>query len=191
MKVEGIILAGGLSTRLGTNKLLLNIDGSTVIERCICGMRDLCSRIIVVGGHSSKDINHILNKYPKVELIDNPNYLDGMFSSIKKGFSNVVEERVFLIPGDYPVVDRQTYIDMLKVDEDIVIPTYNRRKGHPLLMKSYLIGELLKDTTCKTLRDFTTKKGFASINVADPGILMDIDTIEDYKKVLMYFQARN
>ncbi len=59
---------------------------------------------------------------------------------------------------------------MLKVDNDIVIPTYNGIKGHPLLMKSYLIEELLKDFSCNTLRDFINKKNFYTVNIEDPGI---------------------
>ena len=47
--LEGIVLAAGLSSRVGINKLLLDIDGKTVIEQCILGMYDVCSRIIVIG----------------------------------------------------------------------------------------------------------------------------------------------
>ena len=181
-------MAAGLSTRAGRNKLILDIGGKTAIERCIYGMYDLCSKIIVVGGHRIEDIKDILKRYPKVELIYNPNYLEGMFSSVKKGLSHIKEERFFLIPGDYPIIEKNTYENMIKVDKDIVIPMYNGKKGHPLLMKSYLIKELLKDTSCKTLRDFILKKGFASINVKDAGILIDIDTMEDYRRAVLHFQ---
>lgn len=188
MKIEGIVLAAGLSTRVGENKLVLDVDGKTVIERCILGMYDICSKIIVVGGHRIEDIEDILSNYSKAELIYNPDYLNGMFSSVKKGLTHIKEERFFLIPGDYAVVNKETYEDMLKVDNDIVIPIYDGRKGHPLLMKSYLIEELLKDISCETLRDFTGKKSFISINIEDPGILMDIDTMEDYRETLLYFK---
>lgn len=190
MKVEGIILAAGLSTRAGTNKLILDIGGKTVIERCIYGMYDLCSKIIVVGGNRIEEIEDILKKYPKVELIYNSDYLDGMFSSVKKGLVNIKEEKFFLIPGDYPVINKAIYKQMLKLDEDIVIPMYKGKKGHPLLMKSYLIEELIKSKQYNTLRDFVNIKGFKSINVEEPGILMDIDTMEDYKEILLYFQTR-
>jgi molybdenum cofactor cytidylyltransferase len=190
MKVEGIVLAAGLSTRVGTNKLILDIGGKTVIERCIYGMYDICSKIIVVGGNRIEEIENILNKYPKVELIYNSDYLDGMFSSVKKGLMNIKEEKFFLIPGDYPVINKETYKQMLKLDEDIVIPMHKGKKGHPLLMKSYLIEELIKSKQCNTLRDFVNIKGFKSINVEEPGVLMDIDTMEDYQKILLYFQTK-
>ncbi|WP_291582265.1 nucleotidyltransferase family protein [Clostridium sp. UBA6640] len=190
MKIEGIVLAAGLSTRVGTNKLILDIGGKTVIERCIYGMYDICSKITVVGGNRIEEIEAILNKYPKVELIYNSDYLDGMFSSVKKGLMNIKEEKFFLIPGDYPVINKEIYKHMVKLDEDIVIPMHKGRKGHPLLMKSYLIEELIKSKHYNTLRDFVNIKGFKYINVEDPGILMDIDTMEDYQKILLYFQTR-
>ena len=186
MKIEGIILAAGLSTRTGTNKMILDIKGKTVIERCIMGMYDLCSRIIIVGGHRIDDIKDILDIYPKVELIYNPDYLNGMFSSVKKGLIHVVGNRFFLIPGDYPAISKKTYEKMLEIDEDIVVPVHNGKKGHPLLMKTYLVEELLKDDSLCTLREFVSKKGFTSVDVNDCGILMDIDTLADYKRVLTY-----
>ncbi|MBW4828102.1 MAG: nucleotidyltransferase family protein [Clostridiaceae bacterium] len=190
MNIEGIILAGGLSTRARTNKLLLNIGGKTLIERCILGMYDVCSKIIVVGGHRVEEISDILSLYNKVELIYNNNYLDGMFSSVIKGISNISGEKFFLIPGDYPAIKKRTYEEMLKLDEDIIIPVYNGRRGHPLLMKSYLIDELLENPCYNTLRDFIDEKGFNSVSVNDPGILMDIDTIEDYQKILSYLNLK-
>lgn len=183
MKVEGIVLAAGLSSRAGTNKLTLDVYGKTVIEQCILGMYDICSRIIVVGGHRIEDIKHILYNYPKVKLIYNEDYLSGMFSSIKKGMENIRESRFFLIPGDYPLISIKTYKDMIAIDKDIVIPVYNGKRGHPLLMKSYLIDEILKNSFYKTLRDFIAVKESTFINIDDPGILIDIDTMEDYNRI--------
>lgn len=184
MKIEGIVLAAGLSSRAGTNKLILNINGKTVIEQCILGMYDLCSRIIVVGGCRIEEIKDILDIYPKVDLIYNPDYLAGMFSSVKIGLDNIKEERFFLIPGDYPSINKKTYSEMLSINKDIVIPTYNGKKGHPLLMKSYLISNLKEDITCNTLRDFIHKQNISLLDIDDPGILIDIDTMEDYNNIL-------
>lgn len=186
MKTDGIILAAGLSTRTGVNKMILNIKGKTVIERCVLGMHDLCSKVIIVGGHRIDDIRNILDDYPRVKLIYNPDYLNGMFSSVKKGLPHVKKDRFFLIPGDYSAISKKTYEKMLGVNEDIVVPIYNGKRGHPLLMKTYLIDELLRDSSCNTLRDFINKKGFVSIDVKDRGILMDIDTMDDYKRILAY-----
>lgn len=183
MKVEGIVLAAGLSSRVGTNKLILDVYGKTVIEQCILGMYDICSSIIAVGGHRISDIEHILYKYSKVKLVYNEDYLSGMFSSIKKGIANIRKDRFFLIPGDYPLINSKTYKDMMAIDKDIIIPVYNGKRGHPLLMKSYLIDEILRNSYYETLRDFISVKESTFINIDDPGILIDIDTMEDYNRI--------
>lgn len=59
-------MAAGLSSRMGKNKLIMNIEGKTIIERCILGMYEVCERIIVVGGYKIEDIRPILTPYKKV-----------------------------------------------------------------------------------------------------------------------------
>lgn len=178
--VEGIILAAGFSSRVGRNKLLLNIGGKTIIEKCILSMYDTCTRIFVVGGHRIEDIRPLVAKYPKVELVFNPDFKDGMFSSVKKGLSMVTEEWFFIIPGDYPMINGKTYKEMLEVGKDIIIPVFNDKNGHPLLMKGSLINEILSDNTLESLRDFIKSKLPYKLHVEDEGILLDIDNMDDY-----------
>lgn len=182
--VEGIILAAGFSSRAGRNKLLLDVGGKPIIERCISSMYDVCTKVIVVGGHRIEDIRPLVTKYPKVELIFNPDFEDGMFSSVKKGLSKVTKERFFITPGDYPMVSKNTYRIMLEIDGDIVIPVFNSKGGHPLLMKSHFISEILSDNTPGTMRDFIKSKPSCRLNVEDEGILLDIDDMDDYFKLL-------
>lgn len=183
MKIEGIILAAGLSSRAGTNKLILEIDGIPIIEKCLLSMYDYCSRIIVVGGHKIDDIYYITKKYPKIDLVYNQDYLSGMFGSVKTGLKFLDGDRFFLTPGDYPMINNATYESMLKINEDIVVPIYNTKKGHPVLMKTYLADEIINDLNINSLRDFIEKKGSTTLEVVDPGILFDVDTIEDYKGI--------
>lgn len=189
MNVDGIVLAAGLSSRMGKYKMSLNLGNKTVIESCIESMYDLCFKIIVVGGYNYKIIWQILKPYKKVKIVLNPCYMEGMFSSIKLALKDVTAERFFLIPGDYPVIKKETYEKMIKCKEDIVIPIYEGKKGHPVLINSSLIDNILNDTNYKSLRDFIKYYGFTTFETKDEGILMDIDTIEDYKKVLSYYKA--
>ena len=62
-KIDGIILAAGLSRRAGTYKMTLRINGKPLLERCIENMYDICSKIIVVGGYKIEDIRSIVDKY--------------------------------------------------------------------------------------------------------------------------------
>ncbi len=182
--IEGVVLAAGLSRRTGVCKMLLDMGGTTLIERCIRGMYDVCSKVIVVGGHNFENIARIMAKYEKVRMVYNPNYLEGMFSSVKEGFKHVSGDRFFFTPGDYPLVKKQTYKDMIKVEGDIIIPVFCGKKGHPILLKTQLAEQLLKSTSYSTLREFINEKGFTTIDLQDNGILIDIDTMEDYRRAL-------
>lgn len=186
MGVEGVVLAAGFSSRAGTYKMALDLDGKTVIERCIESMYDVCSRIIVVGGFKIEIIMNILNKYPKVEIVLNKDYKAGMFSSVKEAIKHVKEERFFFTPGDYAAINKEVYESMLKAEGDIIIPTHKGRKGHPVLMNSCYIGEILNGEY-SNLKEFINSKGYNTLEVQDKGILMDIDTMEEYKKIVKQF----
>lgn len=182
MAVEGIILAAGLSKRAVSYKLALEIEGMSIIERCVEGMYDVCSKIIVVGGYKFETICNILKKYEKVNVIYNSDYENGMFSSVRAGLRHIVEEKFFLTPGDYPFVNSETYLQMLSAEGEIIIPAYNGKRGHPILIKSKFINEILYNDRLTNLRDFIHSQDYKTIAVKDEGILIDIDTMEDYNK---------
>ncbi len=187
-KIDGIILAAGLSRRAGTYKMTLRINGKPLLERCIENMYDICSKIIVVGGYKIEDIRSIVDKYEKAKLVINENYNEGMFSSIKKGLTHIKEGRFFLTPGDYPAIQHEVYKNMSVMNGDIIIPTYQGKRGHPVLISSNLINDILTDTETRysNLREFINERGYTTIEVRDKGILMDVDTMIDYDKICSY-----
>ncbi len=182
--VEGVILAAGLSRRTGRYKMTLPLGDKTVIERAIAGMAQVAERIYVVVGHQADRLQELLRGRPNIELVLNPDYPSGMFSSVKAGIARVHAERFFLLPGDHPLVGADVYRALLRSDGEIVIPTFRGRKGHPVLVKSYLIPEILARPQDTTLRDYFAQKGFATVEVADEGILLDIDTLDDYYSLI-------
>ena len=178
--VEGIILAAGFSRRAGVWKMALPIKGRTVIERAIMGMYPVVERIIVVGGYNFKNLLKIIEKYEKVFPVYNENFPLGMFTSVQKGVEKVSGDRFFILPGDIPLVKPSTYKYMLEQEGDIIVPVYEGRKGHPVLL-SYAMKELLLDEERDSnLKAFINRMGFKEVVVDDPFIRMDIDTLEDY-----------
>ena len=178
--VEGIILAAGFSRRAGVWKMALPIKGRTVIERAIMGMYPVVERIIVVGGYNFKNLLKIIEKYEKALPVYNENFPLGMFTSIQKGVEKVSGDRFFILPGDIPLVRPSTYKYMLEQKGDIIVPVYEGRKGHPVLL-SYAMKELLLDEERDSnLKAFINRMGFKEVIVDDPFIRMDIDTLEDY-----------
>lgn len=191
INIEGIILAAGFSSRAGAYKLTFELGSKTVIEHCLEGMYNVCDNIIVVGGYNFDKLVPILDKYSKVKLIYNENYELGMFSSVLKGFAHSMGNRVFMIPGDYSLIQPNVYKSMLNINDDIVIPTYNGKKGHPLLMNKSMVQLLLSSGNISNLRDFIASHKFSAVEVDCPGILMDIDTQEDYLLIMENYMKNN
>lgn len=181
MQVEGIVLAAGLSSRMGDNKLMRIIDHMPMIERVIANMLPYCERIIVVVGHRRDELARVLKKYSQVEIIVNDDYQSGMFSSVKAGCKAIRGDRFFLIPADMPFVQTETYEALLKVAGEIVVPSVNGKAGHPILIQRRIISELDK-SQAKHFRAYLEKWEKIYVNVKDAGVLVDIDTPEDYEK---------
>lgn len=181
MNVEGVILAAGFSSRAGAFKMEWLLAGKPLIFHTIDGMVDFCSRIIVVGGHKIEWLIELTGDYKKVQVVFNKNFSSGMFSSVKEGIKHLEGDKFFLIPGDCPLVKKEVYDKLLHARGDIVIPTFQGRKGHPVLIKTFLAKEILREPEHSNLRDFIRRKGYETIEVEDRGILVDIDTMEDYE----------
>lgn len=185
-----MIVAAGFSSRANGWKMAFDIGGLTVIERCVLGMAPYCSRIFVIGGDRFNILQGLLPKlkYPAVELIFNPNYHHGMFSSILAGFRRVRATKFFFIPGDYPLVSGIVYKMLLKQDGAIIIPSYQGVTGHPVLFQTDIIKGLLNvPNKFGNLREFLVSQSYRTIEVPDQGILMDIDTKQDYRRAVRHF----
>lgn len=196
MGAEGIILAAGFSSRAGTFKMALGINNKTIIENCVETMRTFCSSVYVVAGYKAYIIEEILKgKYNNVFIINNPLYEGGMFTSVRSGIEHIKEDKFFITPGDYPNIKKSTYEKLMRIydecefqnkkaAEPVIIPSYNGRKGHPILIDSRYKDEILNEKAYNSLRDFVKDKGFKLVEVDDIGILTDVDTMEDYNRLL-------
>jgi len=182
-KPDVIILAAGLSSRFPGFKPLFKLNNKTVIENIIGNLPDTCSQIIVVCGFKANEIKDTLKNYRKVQAVFNSNYSKGMFSSVITGIKYVSSDCFFVIPSDMPLVKKSTFRVLLENAGDILIPSYNGKKGHPVLMDSKFIPEILEEKI-SSLSEFIKKKNHKLIEVDDPGILIDIDTDEDLKNFI-------
>jgi molybdenum cofactor cytidylyltransferase len=182
-RVEGIVLAAGASTRMGPFKMELPIGSKTLIESAIEGLSRAAGRIIVVGGHSIEKLRRVFAAYDAVEIVANARYREGMFTSVKAGVEHVGGDCFFVLPGDCPLVTESTFLRLLEAEGEIVIPVYEGRKGHPVLLGSRLAADILREPDNSSLRDFIRARDFTVVEVDDEGVTMDVDTPEDYEKV--------
>lgn len=181
--MDGVILAAGTSRRAGTHKMMLDVGGRTMVEACAQTMLRFCRRVVVVGGYRIGDVARVLAGYSGVEIVFNPDYPSGMFSSVRQGVGHVRAGRFFLSPGDCPFVTAEVYRRLLNSRGEIAVPVFEGQNGHPVLMRARLIPDLLGGGHA-TLRDFIRLKGFDAVPVEDPGIHLDIDTVDDYRRAM-------
>lgn len=187
--LEGIVLAAGSSSRAGCFKMELPLGNKLLIERSIEGMYEVCSRIIVVGGYRIERIRQLLSSYSKVELVGNKNWQDGMFSSVKTGVRHITTDRFFLLPADIPLVPQKVYDELARHQAGIVIPSFNGRKGHPILLSRTIINDILAEPDNSTLRQVIQRKSCELVPVQSEHILLDIDSMSDYDAVTKRFSG--
>lgn len=110
-----------------------------------------------------------------------------MFSSIQKGSSEVNASTFFITPGDCPLVKKET-VQLLAVQEgNVVIPSFNCKGGHPIKLSSEVKQKILETKPDSNLRVVLSCFDKKYMNAEDPGVLMDVDTLEDYQKAIDYY----
>jgi molybdenum cofactor cytidylyltransferase len=146
--VSIIVLAAGLSTRFGRNKLLEPLGDDTMVGHVVSEtLKSKADRTIVVTGHDSEKVRAALKDY-RCDFVFNEEYLKGQSFSVRKGLSIVTDsaDAVMVLPGDIAGVDHKM-IDAV-IDEyvtshaPIVTAGYNGTSGHPILFDWSLIEEL-------------------------------------------------
>jgi len=137
--ISAIILAAGESKRMGKLKQLIPFGRSTILEQTIDNyLNSEVNEVIIVLGHRAEEAKGIIAARP-VKLAINPNYQQGMSTSIIVGL-NMVDSRaraVMIALGDQPFIDSQAINRLIEEfcnhDKGIAIPTYQGRRGHPVL----------------------------------------------------------
>lgn len=184
--ITGIIMASGFSKRMKKNKLVLDLDGSPVIERVIKAIKDseVDNIIMVYREDTVKEIG-IKNG---VKTIYNDRAELGQSQSMKLGVKySPPETKAFMFfVGDQPFLNAATINRLIKVFKEgkypIVVPEYNGEKGNPVIFSSEFKGELLDIEGDKGGRSIIRKRPHEVkvVHFSDEIIGKDIDTWEEY-----------
>lgn len=192
--ITGLIIAAGLSSRMGKFKPLLKWNNKTFLANIIDKLIPVCDQIIIVTGNKSDLIRQFINENYvgsdyKIKCVVNDNYNSGMFSSIKKGIEELGEtDWVLYHQVDQPNLPEEFYyefVNEIDVKFDWIQPQINERKGHPILFNINVAEIIKKENIEGSLRSVSNsgliiKKTWAT-NYNE--ILTDIDTPEDIRKM--------
>ncbi|MDR7002403.1 nucleotidyltransferase family protein [Neobacillus niacini] len=194
--MEAIILAAGYSSRANAFKLTLPLGQMTVLEQTISKFEGICSRVIVVAGFQSEIIQEEIAKIScknaysfQINFVYNEDFDQGMFRSIQKGCNEVNAPTFFITPGDCPLVKKETVQLIAENKGNVVIPSFNYKGGHPIKLSSEVKQKILETNPESNLREVLGGFEKKYMNVDDPGVLMDVDTLEDFQKAINYYQA--
>ena len=188
LKNRAIILAAGSSTRMGSQKMLLPFGESTILETVIQNIHSSSvDSILVVLGANHEQILEFIKPLP-VEVCINTNHQSGMLSSVVCGFSALPDDTstALIFLGDQPGISPAVTDAVIRAYNEslhgIVVPVSNHRRGHPLLVdfkyKREIGGLDLEKGLRALMHHFP--EDVLEVEVDDGGILIDIDTPEDY-----------
>ena len=188
--ITGILLAAGLSTRMGTPKQLLPFGNSTIIETVIDNLlRSKLDGVIVVIGHQA-DLIRLTIKSKPIQITFNPNYHDGMLSSAQCGIRSLPKSSVAIAITlvDQPLITPDL-IDIVIAahhgnNYGITIPKFNNQRGHPAIFDRQYTEEILElDQYSGGLRSILQihADDIFHVQVNSDRILQDIDEKADYK----------
>jgi molybdenum cofactor cytidylyltransferase len=185
-RVAGIVLAAGRSTRMGgPNKLLAEIGGKPLVR--IAAEQVLASRakpVVVVTGHQRVEVEAAL-KGLGVTFVHNPDYADGLSTSLKAGIAALPADvdGAIVCLGDMPQVDA-ALIDRLIAAFDpekgalVAVPTIDGKRGNPVMWSRRFFGDLAKLDGDVGARHLIANypEAVVEVPVTGRGALIDVDT---------------
>ncbi len=185
--VAAVVLAAGMSTRMGANKLLEDLDGKPVVRHVVeAALASRCQHVSVVLGHQADDVTAAL-KGLDVSLVHNPDYADGMATSLIAGVSAIPDtaHAALVCLGDMPLVTPVMINAILDgfarhANARAVVPVAAGRRANPVLISRELFEDLKLlsgDVGARALLD-RAGPGLIEVIIDDAAVLLDVDTPE-------------
>lgn len=184
-------MAAGESRRMGDFKQLLTLSGKTFVECCVDSLLESrVDEVVVVTGHRDQDVRRAVGDRP-VRFAYNADYRAGMSSSIKCGVRALARDaRACLIAlVDQPQINVDVFNRVIEEYEKnqplIVIPTFQGRNGHPVILDLKLKGEILSMDPEQGLRHVVHAHAGETlrVDVSQEAVLIDFDLPEDYRRI--------
>lgn len=194
-RTAAVLLAAGLSSRLGEFKPLVRLGDETLLERAARLLRQAgVADILVVAGHRAPETLAEAERLG-IRAVTNPEYATGMFSSVLAGLRAVAAleprpDALFILPVDIPLVRPHTLrllLERFAACRDglpahtpaVLHPVFLGQRGHPPLLHARHLPELLAWGGENGLRGgldaLEQRHGAVEVPVADENILFDVD----------------
>lgn len=189
METGAVVVAAGMSSRMGDFKPMLSIGSISVAQRVVATLKQAgAARVVVVTGYNAEELERHLAS-SGVVFLRNENYrTTHMFDSALIGLRYLRDKcrQVLFTPVDIPLFTAATVDALLESGAELACPVCGGSRGHPILMSSNVIDRVLQDSGEGGLSGALSRCGvpMTFVEVDDAGILHDADTPEDYRELL-------
>ncbi len=194
MAITGVILAAGMSSRMGSvNKLLLNYKGHTIIEETLRQMMNsTVDNIVIITGFEHTEVEQALDSHldDRTRFVYNADYRLGRAESIKCAIAAIADQTdaaLFMV-ADKPgvashLIDKA--IERFRTDRPAIlyVETLNGR-GHPIIFDKRVFDDLLSLNGDRIGDELVSSYCDDLVRLADETPQIDIDSEDDYRILL-------
>ncbi len=195
MQYGAVIVAAGMSSRMGDFKPLLGIGSISIAQRIVATLQQAgVSKIVVVTGYNALVLErHLANN--GIVFLRNENYeTTQMFDSAKIGLEYMKDkcDRILFTPVDIPLFTASTVEAIMASGTELAFPVCDGQRGHPIMLASSLVDDIVSASGEGGLLGALSRCCAITeeITVDDLGILHDADTPEDYRSLLQYHNSQ-
>ena len=187
-RVAAVVLAAGSSTRMGRNKLLLDLGGETIVRRAVRAAVDAgVDQVVVVLGHEEPRVRAELEGLPCTPIV-NPDHAEGAGTSVRTGVRQVAAgaDAIVVVLADMPFVTADMIATLVQryreTGAPLVASHYGDVQAPPTLYDRALFEELLAIPGERCAKQVVRRHESEAVVVAWPeSALRDIDVPADYE----------
>jgi len=192
--VSAIILAAGASQRMGRIKPLLELEGETFTEHIAGVLRSarILDQVIVIGSEAEEIRKKLTQFEGKITI--NHKWPDGQLSSIIAGLDAIISPDlagIMLCPVDHPLISQSLLVDLLqgfwKSGKNIIIPSYQGKRGHPVIFGKKLFDEIRNAPPDGGARYVVRSNpgDILEVSTDEEGVILNVDTPSDYVSLMV------
>ncbi len=187
---DGLVLAAGAARRMGQPKALLEVEGERFIDRTVRVLREGGCREVYVVAAELPELHEAVAALGAV-LVRNADPASEQIDSVRLGLRALPDDSTAaaVLPVDCPLVSSATVQSLAAAAAHttlpVVLPMYNGIGGHPVILRRPFYDAVLETQHPEGLSGIILQHGHhvELVPVTDPGILVDIDTPEEYQRL--------
>jgi molybdenum cofactor cytidylyltransferase len=197
--VAGIVLAAGTSSRMGQNKLFMELEGETLVRRAVGRVSKAgVDPLIVVLGHEAERVQRALEDITYLPVL-NSEYERGVNSSLRAGIHAAAAtpaRAAVVVLADMPFVTTAMIVTLVekyrRSEAPLVVSDYDGVNAPPMLYDRSLFGELAASEGQGCGKHVVKRHRHEAESASwPPEALTDLDAPEDYARVKASMEGRS